>query len=64
MGLHLNYELRLPADLPQEQVRERLALLREFAALMPMDLVTPLLDAEQLFSEEAERKIPSRDSFG
>jgi hypothetical protein len=40
MGLHLNYELSLPATTPEHVVAEKLAELRERAAALPFAAVT------------------------
>jgi hypothetical protein len=45
MGLHLNYELRLPATNTDEQIAERLEALRTFAAELPFDEVSPVVRA-------------------
>jgi hypothetical protein len=45
MGLHLNYELRLPATNTAEQVSDRLEALRTFAAELPFDEVSAIVRA-------------------
>ena len=54
MGLHLNFELRLPAVLSRAQVIDRLELLRAFALGIPVSRVTPLFGADHSCSEEEE----------
>lgn len=43
MGLHLNYELRLPASTSDEDVDRVLGKLHEFAMRQPFDEVSPLV---------------------
>lgn len=44
MGLHLNYEFRLPADTPRAVVARMLGELRDFAATTRVADVSPLVD--------------------
>src|SRR5437763_13143178 len=44
MGLHLNYELRVPASTSSIEVTQMLGALREFAASQPVDVVSPVVD--------------------
>ena len=46
MGLHLNFELRLPARTPRSEVARMLGLLRDFAATTKVAEVSPLVDLE------------------
>lgn len=43
MGLHLCYELSLPADRPESEVAERIEALRERAAALPFDQVSSVV---------------------
>lgn len=45
MGLHLNYELRLPGDTSPDQVRSRLAELRQRAVELPFHEVSDVIAA-------------------
>ena len=44
MGLHLNYELRLPPDTPRDRVATLLASLRERAVATSVERVSPMFD--------------------
>ena len=55
MGLHLCYELRLPADRPEPDVADRVQRLRERAATLPFDAVT---DRVRLTEREIATPVP------
>ena len=46
MGLHLNYELRLPASATVEEVEHILVRLRDFALALPFKNVTEIYRPE------------------
>lgn len=45
MGLHLNYELRLPARTSEREISDILDKLRDYASSLPFDQVSPVADA-------------------
>jgi hypothetical protein len=54
MGLHLRYEIRLPADRSEADVLDRLAALRERALALPFDEVSDVVR----FGERALADVP------
>lgn len=61
MGLHLNWELRLPGTTTTDAVRERLAQLREAALREPFEQVSPLLDSSAASATPESRPSASLD---
>lgn len=56
MGMHLNYELRLPAQTTPIAVRDTLSTLHQFARTQPFAYVSPMIQADDTDDVSAPRR--------
>ena len=54
MGLHLNFELRLPATTSREEITQKLQILREHASRLPVYAVSEMYSGDRAPAEDDE----------